>query len=146
MKIAKVLCLVIAIFAGVVSCKNRNMYRRTSSDSLTRLWIEPKKNGVSGAELFDSLRFVQLETTPGIDVRLCALPEIAEWQILFTRPDGNEVALFRSRREISEKVRSAGGTGPTSISCCVFSRPIRSARKYWSQTTSFARFLFSTNF
>ena len=40
------------------------MYRRTSSDSLTRLWIEPKKNGVSGAELFDSLCFVQLETTP----------------------------------------------------------------------------------
>ena len=64
MKIAKVLCLVIAVFAGVVSCKNRNMYRRASSDSLTRLWIEPKKDGVSGAELFDSLRFVQLETTP----------------------------------------------------------------------------------
>ena len=40
------------------------MYRRASSDSLTRLWIEPKKDGVSGAELFDSLRFVQLETTP----------------------------------------------------------------------------------
>ena len=88
MKIAKVLCLVIAVFAGVVSCKNRNMYRRASSDSLTRLWIEPKKDGVSGAELFDSLRFVQLERQGEAAALIVFLPKLLEapGPGLFTHP------------------------------------------------------------
>ncbi len=112
--------MVIAVFAGVVSCKNRNIYRRASSDSLTRLWIEPKRR-VSEPNYSIRSRFVQLETTPESMFDYVRCLKLLNGKFYLLDRMGTKLLCFDRDGKFLKKFE-ARGTGPDEYFMLCFSR------------------------